>query len=125
MQEADTVPQNQIPVTTMISRVIKGKFVIISRLFLRFPDFSRDFPTFPKISRLFLNFHVISRIFSYRRHQRSPKYEDEDQDHDFTKFSEFREPLPPVKIEEDVNDPRLKRLRAARETIQESIKEGT
>ena len=59
-----------------------------------------------------------------KRHQRSPKYEDEDQDHDFTKFSEFREPLPPVKIEEDVNDPRLKRLRAARETIQESIKEG-
>ena len=47
------------------------------------------------------------------------KYKDEDQDlHDFTKFSEFREPLPPpVKIEEEVNYPGLKRPRAARETM--------
>ena len=47
-----------------------------------------------------------------RRQPDSPKTEDEDEDGDEHVFAE---PYP-VKIDEDVNDPRLKRLRAARET---------
>ena len=53
-----------------------------------------------------------------RRRQGSPKTDDEDEDdgddHEDVK-PVFAEPYP-VKIDEDVNDPRLKRLRAARET---------